>query len=156
MEDAVRALQQPMNALMSQNAALEAQFWGDHDCVDSFTSTDEKDACPTRKAWESRQCSQAEKKTSTCGPRRSRTSCLVCSRPCVWSFGVCCRVAKTWSQPATVAIGVETCAEIDGQLFVTVKASTLSCQQEVTMASRAGASCMESGTRTRRGEREVS
>ena len=67
---------------------------------------------------------------------------------------------------ATVAVGVpelgvEMSAEIDGQLFVvlsalTVKASTLSCQQEVTMASRAGASCTEGGTRTRRGEREVS
>ena len=37
-----------------------------------------------------------------------------------------------------------------------VKASTLSCQQEVTMASRVGASCTEGGTRTQRDEHEVS
>ena len=43
-----------------------------------------------------------------------------------------------------------------GQPSRTVKASTLSCQQEVTMAPRAGASCMEGGTRTQRDEREVS
>ena len=69
---------------------------------------------------------------------------------------------------ATVAIGVpelgvETSAETDGQLFVVlcqpspkVKASTLSCQQEVTMASRVGASCTEGGIRTQRDEHEVS
>ena len=57
---------------------------------------------------------------------------------------------------ATVAtgvpeLGVQTSAEIDGQLFVVLsalKASTLSCQQEVTMASRVGASCTVGGTRT--------
>ena len=55
-------------------------------------------------------------------------------------------------------LGVETSAEIDVQLFVvlSVKASTLSCQQEVTMASRVGASCTEGGTRTQRDEHEVS
>ena len=59
-------------------------------------------------------------------------------------------------------LGVEMSAEIDGQLFVVlsalteVKASTLSHQQEVTMASRAGACCTEGGIRTQRGEREVS
>ena len=67
---------------------------------------------------------------------------------------------------ATIAIGVpelgvETSAEIDGQLFVVLSAltegaSTLSCQQEVTMASRVGASCTEDGTRTQRDEHEVS
>ena len=31
----------------------------------------------TRKAWESHQCSRAQKKTSTCGPTRSRTTCRV-------------------------------------------------------------------------------
>ena len=50
---------------------------------------------------------------------------------------------------ATVAIGVP-------ELGVETSAETLSCQQEVTMASRAGASCTEGGTRTQRGEHEVS
>ena len=63
MEEAVRALQQQVNALMSQNAALEAQLisqqnictrswriaWSNHDCAESFTSTDEKDACRSEK-----------------------------------------------------------------------------------------------------------
>ena len=57
-------------------------------------------------------------------------------------------------------LGVETSAEIDGQLFVVLsaltEASTLSCQQEVTMASRVGASCTEGGIRTQRDEHEVS
>ena len=57
MEDAVRALLLRVNALMSQNAALESVdqpaehrtrsrriAWSNHDCVESFTSTDEKDA----------------------------------------------------------------------------------------------------------------
>ena len=69
---------------------------------------------------------------------------------------------------ATVAIGVpelgvETSAEREMyssswccQPSPKVKASTLSCQQEVTMASRVGASCTEDGTRTQRDEHEVS
>ena len=59
MEDAVRALQEQVNTLMTQNATLEAQLlgqqniaqrsrrtaWSDHDSVESCTSTNEKDAC---------------------------------------------------------------------------------------------------------------
>ena len=54
---------------------------------------------------------------------------------------------------ATVAIGVP---ELGVETSPKVKASTLSCQQEVTMASRVGASCTEGGTRTQRDEHEVS
>ena len=69
---------------------------------------------------------------------------------------------------ATVATGVlelgcETSAETDVLLFLVwccqpslkVKASPLSCHQEVTKASRVGASCTEGGTRTQRDEHEV-
>ena len=59
MEDALRALQQQVSALTSQNAALEALLpgqqhiaqglcrvaWSNQDCAESFTSTNEKDAC---------------------------------------------------------------------------------------------------------------
>ena len=57
-------------------------------------------------------------------------------------------------------LGVETSAEIDVQLLwccqlsPKVKASTLSCQQEVTKASRIGASCTEGGAHTLRDEHE--
>ena len=60
-------------------------------------------------------------------------------------------------------LGVETSAEIDMyssswccQPSSKVKALTLSCQQEVTMASRVGESFTEGGTRTQRDEHEVS
>ena len=57
MEEAVRTLLQQVNALMSQNAAHEAQLdrsaehrtrscriaWSNHDGGESFTNTDEKD-----------------------------------------------------------------------------------------------------------------
>ena len=55
---------------------------------------DRREGCLlTRKAWESRQSSQAEKNTSMCGPRRSRTMCLVCFQ-CAWSFDVCSGIAR--------------------------------------------------------------
>ena len=61
---------------------------------------------------------------------------------------------------ATVAVGVpelgvEMSAETDGQLFIVLSAIT-DGESFVTMASRAGASCTEGGTRTQRGEHEVS
>ena len=169
MEDAVRALQQQMNALMSQNAALEAQLIGQQNVAQGLAELPGAITTVLNR-------SQAPSRRMLVDPKGLGKPPVFSGREedfYVWTKKVenfvsgvfptvrvelwrLLQSRKTWSQPATVAIGVETCAEIDGQLFVTVKASTLSCQQEVTMASRAGASCMESGTRTRRGEREVS
>ena len=76
----------------------------------------------TRKAWESHQCSRAEKKTSMCGPRSSRTTCQV-SFPNVrgaFTFTVESQDAVT---ATSVALGVleleaELSTEINGQLFI--------------------------------------
>ena len=80
MEDAVRAfLQQQVNALMNQNAALEAQLVGQKniaqdlaELLGAITTVLSRSQAPMRrmlsirKDWESRQCSQAEKNTSMC------------------------------------------------------------------------------------------
>ena len=81
---------------MSPNAALEAQLVGQQNIAQglaelpgAITTVLSRSQAPMRrmlvdpKAWGSRQCSQAEENISTCGPRRSRTTCLVCSRMCV-------------------------------------------------------------------------
>ena len=75
----------------------------------------------TRKAWESHQFSWAEKKTSTCGPRRSRTTCRVCS------FAV-------ESQGAVTTTAV---AEKNGQLFMVLSALTDGESFDVVMSARA-------------------
>ena len=153
MEDAVRALQQQVNALMSQNAALEAQLISQQKIAQGLAelpgaittvlsrsqSTNEKECLSTRKAKESRQCSQAEKNIFTCGPRRSRTTCLSCSRTCVELWRLQLR-RKTWSQQQQLRLsvpelGVETSAEIDGQLFVVLSALTEGESFDIVMSA---------------------
>ena len=181
MEAAVRALQQQMNALMSQNAALEAQLVSQQDIAQGLAEL--PGAITTVLSR-----SQAPMRRMLVNPKGLGKPPVFSGREehfYVWTKKVenyvsgvfpNVRGALTFAAEsqdvvtaATVAIavlelGVETSAEIDGQLFVVlscrpspkVKASTLSCQQEVTMASRVGASCTEGGIRTQRDEHEVS
>ena len=79
----------------------------------------------TRKAWESHQCSWAEKKTSTCGPRRLRiyVSGEFSNVRGALTFAVESRDAVT----ATVALGLPEreavmSTENDGQLFEVLSA----------------------------------
>ena len=92
-----------------------------------------------RKAWESRQCSQAEKNTSTCGPRRSRTT-LSGVFPNVRGALTCAAESQDVVTAATVAIGVpelgvETSAETDGQLFVVLSALTEGESFDIVMSA---------------------
>ena len=176
----MRALQQQVNALMSQNGALEAQLVSQQNIAQglaelprAITTVLSLSQAPMRSMLvdpkglgKPRQCSQAEKNISTCGPRRSRTMCLVFFQMRV-ELRRLQRNRKTWSQQQQLQVaclnselrrlGRETdssswCCQPSPK----VKASTLSCQQEVTMASRVGASCTEGGIRTQRDEHEVS
>ena len=76
----MRVLQQQVNALMSQNVALEAQLVSQQSIAQglaelpgAITTVLSRSQAPMRgclsirKAWESRQCSQVEKNTSMCG-----------------------------------------------------------------------------------------
>ena len=175
----MRALQQQESALMSQNAALEAQLVSQQNIAQGLAEL--LGAITTVLSR-----SQAPMRRMLVDPKGSGKPPVFSGREehfYVWAKKVenyvtgvfpNVRGALTFAAEsqdvvtaATVAIGVpelgvETSAEIDGQLFVVlsaspkVKASTLSCQQEVTMASRVGASCTEGGIRTQRDEHEVS
>ena len=165
----MRALQQQMSASQGQSAALETQLGKSIDCCTSscgITWSNHDGVEPwITKAWESHQCSQARKKTSTCGPRKLRTTCQVCFRTCVelLSFAL---ESQDMVTAAAVALGVpdfddETSAEIDGQLFIVLSvrtegdSPTLRRQQEAIEASRVGASCSRGGTHTRQDVVEV-
>ena len=57
-----------------------------------------------------------------------------------WSFGVCSRDRRTWSQRAAVAVGVpelgvETSAEIGGRLFIVLSALTDGESFDVVMSA---------------------
>ena len=169
----MRALQQQVNALMSQNAALETQLVGQQNIAQGLAEL--PGAITTVLSR-----SQAPMRRMLVDPKGLGKPPVFSGREehfYVWTkkvenyvSGVFPNVRGTLTfaaesqdvvTAATVAIGVpelgvETSAEIDGHLFAKVKASTLSCQQEVTMASRVGASCTEGGTRTQRDEHEVS
>ena len=99
MEDAVRALQQQVNGLTSQNAALEAQLVSQQniaqglDRAESFTSTDEKDACRSERL---RKATSVLKQGRTF-PRvdqEGRELRVWCVPERAWSFDVCSRVAR--------------------------------------------------------------
>ena len=180
MQEAVRALQQQVNAWMSQSAALEAQFISQQNIAQglaelpgTITTVLRRSQAPTRRML-------VDPKGLGKPPMFSR---IEEEHFYVWTKKIENYVSGVFPNvrgplafaaesqdvvtAATVAIGVpelgvETSAEIDAQLFVVMsaltegEASTSSYQQEVTMASRVGASCTEGGTRTQRDEHEVS
>ena len=81
-----------------------------------------------RKAWESRQCSQAEKKQSMCGPKKVENY-VSGVFPNVRGALMLAAESQDVVTAATVAIGVrelgvQTSAEIDGQFFVVLSALT--------------------------------
>ena len=98
MEDAVRALQQQMNALMSQNAALEAQLVSHQNiaqglaelpgAITTVPSTDVKDACRSERL---RKAASVLRQTRTLlrVDQEGRELCVWCVSKCAWSFDVC-------------------------------------------------------------------
>ena len=93
MEEAVRALQQQVNALMSQNAALEAQLIRQQNIAQALAELpgaitavlSRSQALVRRMLVDPKGLGKAanvlrqRKNISTCGQRRWRTTCLVCS-----------------------------------------------------------------------------
>ena len=177
MEDAVRALQQQVNALMSQNAALEAQLISQQNIAQGLAEL--PGAITTVLSR-----SQAPMRRMLVDPKGLGKPPVFSGREehfYVWTQKVenyvsggfpNVRRALTFAAEsqdvvtaATVAIGVpelgvETSAEIDGQLFVVLSALTEGESFDIVMsagmASRVGASCTEGGIRTQRDEHEVS
>ena len=160
MEEAVRALQQQVNALMSQNAALEAQLISQQDNAQglaelpgAITTVLNRSQAPTRRML-------VDPKGLGKPPMFSGKE----EHFYVWTKKIENYVSGVFPNvrgalpfaaesqdvvtAATVAIGVP-------ELGVETSAEII-CQQEVTMASRVGASCTEDGTRTQRDEHEVS
>ena len=180
MKDAVRALQQHVNALTAQSAALEARLrrqqniaQGLAELPGAITTVLSRAQAPTRRML----VDQKGLGKPPVFSGREEDFHVWAKKVENYVLGVFPNVrgALTFAAEsqdvvaaATVAFGVpeleaEMSTEIDGQLFVvlcqpsrTVRASTLCCQQEVTMASRAGASCTKGGTRTQQDEHEVS
>ena len=103
----MRALQQQVNALMSQNAALEAQLvgqqniaqglaelaWSNHDRAESFTSTDEEDACRSERLGKAASVLR-QRRTLLCVDQEGRELCVWCVSKCAWSFDVCSGIAR--------------------------------------------------------------
>ena len=141
---------------MSQNAPLEAQLISQQNIAQglaelsgaittvlkSFTSTNKKDASffDPNGLGKPPVFSGRKEDFYVWGPRRSRTTCLVCSRTCVdlWRLQ---QSRKTWSEQqqlrlACLNFGVETSAEIDGQLFVVLSALTDGESFEVVVSAR--------------------
>ena len=148
----MRVLQQQVNAL-SQNAAREAQLISQQNIAQGLAELpgaittvlnrsqgiNEKDACRPQKAWESSQCSQAEKKTSTCGTKKveNYVSSVFPNVRGTLAFAAESQGAVT---AATVAVGVPELgvgmsAEIDGQLFVVLSALTDGESFDVVMSA---------------------
>ena len=91
-----RTLQQQVSALSAQNGALEMELrsqqniaQGLAELLGAITTMLNSAPAPTRrmlvdsKGLESHQSSLAKKKTSTCGPRKLKTTCRVCFLTCV-------------------------------------------------------------------------
>ena len=133
---------QQVNKLQNQNAALGTRMRSQmtsaqkacRNCVERsrrFSAVHKHrrgDSLSVRKTWESHRSCQSKRNTSTCGPRKLRTTCQVLFRTCVelLAFAV-------WSHDeitaAAVAIGVlgldgDPYAEIDGQLFTVLSGFT--------------------------------
>ena len=138
MEEALRALQQQVNALMSQNAALEAQLISQQNIAQglaelpgAITTVLSRSQAPTRrmlvdpKGLGKPPMFSGREEDLYVWTKRLRTTCLVCFRTCV----VLRRLQlshKTWSQQRLVCQNSEseTSAEIDIQLFVVLSALT--------------------------------
>ena len=149
MEDAVRALQQQVNALMSQNAALEAQLVSQQNIAQglaelpaAITTVLSRSPAPMRRMLDDpkglgkHQCFQAEKNISTCGPRRLRTTSGVFPNV----RGALTFVAESQDAHSSnnaigvPELGVETSAKIDGQLFVVLSALTEGGSFDIVMS----------------------
>ena len=176
----MRAFQQQVNALMSQNAALEAQLVSQQNIAQglaelpgAITTVLSRSQAPMRRMFVDPKglgkppvFSGREEHFYVCTEKVENyvSGVFPNVRGAFLTFAAESQDVVT---TATVAIGVlelgvETSAEIDGQLFVVLPALTegesfdIVCQQEVTVASRVGASCTEGGIRTQRDEHEVS
>ena len=153
MEDAVRALQQQVNALMSQNAALEAQLVSQQNIAQGlaelpgammlvdpkglgkppvFSGREEHFYVWTKKV---------ENYVSGVFPNvRGALTFATESQDAVTAETVAVGVPE---------LGVEMSAEMDGQLFVVLSALTDGESFDVVMSAGT-----EGGTRTQRGERD--
>ena len=173
MEDAVRVLKQQVNALMSQNAALEAQLVSQQNFAQGLAEL--PGAITTVLSR-----SQAPMRRMLVDPKGLGKPPVFSGREehfYVWTKKVENYVSGVFPNvhgaltiaaesqdvvtAATVAIGVpelgvETSAEIDGQLFVVLSALTEGESFDIVMSASAGASCTEGGIRTQRDEHEVS
>ena len=108
-------------------------------CRTAWSNHDRREGCLlTRKAWES----HGQRRRLLRVDKESRKLRVGCVPKRTWSFVVCSGVAGR--------------GHSDSSPSQTVRASTLWCQQEVTMAPRAGASCREGGTRTHGGTSTMS
>ena len=174
----MRALQQQVSALTSQNAALEAQLISQQNIAQGLAEL--PGAITTVLSR-----SQAPMRRMLVDPKGLGKPPMFSGREehfYVWTKKIENNVSGVFPnvrgalafaaqsqdvvRAAKVAIGVPELGVAtprgDRQFFVVLsaltegEASTLSCQQEVTMASRVGASCTEGGTRTQRDEHEVS
>ena len=186
----MRALQQQVNVLMSQNAALEAQLVGQQNIAQglaelpgAITTVLSRSQAPM---WRMLVDPKGLGKPPVFSGREEhfymwtkKVENYVSGVPNVWTKKVenyvsgvfpnvrgaltFAAVSQDVVTAATVAIGVpelgvETSAEIDGQLFVVLSVLTEgeSFDIVVTMASRVGASCTDGGIRTQRDEHEIS
>ena len=152
MEDAVRALQQQVNALMSQNAALEAQLLGQQNIAQGLAELPGAVTIVLNR-------SQAPTRRMLVDPKGLGKPPVFSGREeesCVWAKKVENYVSGVFPNvrgalafaaesqdavtAATVAIGVpelgvETSAEIDGQLFVVLSALTDGESCDVVMSA---------------------
>ena len=160
MEDALRALQQQVSASTNQNAALEDQLRGQQNIAQglvelpgAITTVLNRAKAPTRRMLVDPKglgkppvFSGREEDFYVWAKKVENYVSGVSLNVQALSFAVQSQEAVT---ATAVALGVpeleaEMSTEIDGQLFI------------VLLASRAGASCTEGGTRTQRDEHEVS
>ena len=177
MEDAVRALQQQVNALTAQNAAFEAQLisqqniaQGLAELLGAITTVLIRSQAPTRRMlvdpkglgkppmFSGREehfyvwTKKIENNVSGVFPNVRGALAFAAESQDV--------VASAIDAIGVPELGVEMSAETDGQLFIVLSALTdgesFDIVMSAGMASRVGASCTEGGIRTQRGEHEVS
>ena len=138
MEEAVRTLQQQVSALSAQNAALEMELRSQQNVAQglaelpgAITTVLNRAQAPTRsrKACESHQCSQVEKKTSTCGAKKVEN----------YVSGVFPNVRRALAfavESQDVVTAAAVALEMDAQLFVVLSALTDSESFDVVMSAR--------------------
>ena len=180
VEDAVRALQQQVNGLMSQNAAaLEAQLISQQNIAQglaelsgAITTVLSRSQAPTKRMLVDPK-GLGKPPMFSGGEEdfyvwtKKIENCVSGVFPNVRGALAFAAESQDVVTAATIAIGVpelgvETSAERDAQLFVVLSALTEGESFDIVMsagcdmAPRVGASCTEGGTRTQRGEHEVS